>query len=119
MIGGCTVILVVSQIIGLFAVGLYLLSYQLKKRKQIVWVTCISNTLYVVQYLLLGAFSGAVMDILSTVSSFFATQKNEQSFKRYARWIAAYNLIIIAVIGVAIAVVQKAPVELLPVTGAL
>ena len=53
--------LIISQIIGLGAVGLYLLSYQLKKRSHIVWVTCISNALYVLQYLLLGAFSGAVI----------------------------------------------------------
>jgi len=74
-------LLIVSQIIGLTAVGLYLLSYQLKKRKHIVWVTCISNALYVLQYVLLGAFSGAVMDFMSTVSSFFAAKKNDPVFK--------------------------------------
>lgn len=49
-------LLIVSQIIGLLAVGLYLISFQLKKRGQIVWATCISNALYVLQYILLGAF---------------------------------------------------------------
>ena len=68
-------LLVASQIIGLAAVGLYLLSYQLKKRKQIVWVTCISNALYVLQYVLLGAFSGAILDFMSTVSSFLAAKE--------------------------------------------
>lgn len=69
--------LIISQIIGPGAVGLYLLSYQLKNRKQIVWVVCISNAFYVLQYLLLGAFSGAIMDFLSTVSSFLAAKKSE------------------------------------------
>ena len=68
-------ILIISQIIGLAAVGLYLLSYQLKKRKQIVWTTFFSNFLYVVQYILLKAFSGAVMDALCAVGSFFAGKK--------------------------------------------
>ena len=62
--------LIISQVIGVAAVALYLISYQLKKRRDIVWVTCISNALYVLQYILLGAFSRAIMDFMSTVSSF-------------------------------------------------
>lgn len=112
-------LLVVSQIIGLAAVGLYLLSYQLKKRKQIVWTTCISNSLYVLQYILLGAFSGAIMDALSTVSSFFAAKKNSPLFKRYAKWLAVSNMIVITAAGLAIAIVQKDPIELIPIAGAL
>ncbi len=112
-------ILIISQIIGLAAVGLYLLSYQLKTRKQIVWVTCLSNALYVFQYILLGAFSGAVMDLLSAVGSFFAGKKHTASLKPYIEWIAAANLIVIAVAGLFITVKQNDPIELLPIFGAL
>lgn len=112
-------LLIVSQIIGLAAVGLYLLSYQLKKRKQIVWVTCISNALYVLQYMLLGAFSGAVMDFLSTVSSFLAAKKNDNPFKRYTKWLALSNMLVIATVGLATAFFQKEWIELLPIAGAL
>lgn len=108
-----------SQIIGFAAVGLYLLSYQLKKRKQIVWVTCISNALYVLQYLLLGAFAGAVMDIMSTVSSFFAAKKTEAPFNRHARALAWSNMLAIAVVGLVSAVIQGEWLELLPIAGAL
>ena len=73
-------ILIVSQIIGFAAVALYLLSFQLKKRGQIVWATCLSNVLYVQQYVLLGAFSGAILDGLSAISSFFAAKKNTPKF---------------------------------------
>lgn len=110
---------IASQIIGFAAVGLYLLSYQLKRRNQIVWVTCISNALYVLQYLLLGAFSGAVMDVMSTVSSFFAAKKNDIPFSRYARVLAWSNMIIIAVVGFISAFVQGEWIELLPIAGAL
>ncbi len=111
--------LIISQIIGIVAVALYLLSYQLKKRRQIVWATCISNALYVLQYILLGAFSGAVLDFLSTVSSFLAAKKNEAPFRRYAWWLAFSNLLIIAVAGAATAVLQRDWIELIPVAGAL
>lgn len=110
---------IVSQFVGFAAVGLYLLSYQLKKRNQIVWVTCISNALYVLQYILLGAFSGAVMDILSTVSSFFAAKKNVAPFNRYSNILVWSNMIIIAVIGLISAFVQREWIELLPIAGAL
>ncbi len=110
---------IASQIIGFAAVGLYLLSYQLKSRKQIVWVTCVSNALYVLQYILLGAFSGAVMDIMSTVSSFFAAKKNEVPFRRHARLLVWSNMIIIAAVGLISAFIQREWLELLPIAGAL
>lgn len=112
-------LLIVSQIIGISAVVLYLLSFQLKKRKQIVWCTCLSNALYVLQYILLGAFSGAVMDFLSTVSSFFAGKKNASWFKRHIKLIALLNFGLITAAGVALAVVQRDPIELIPIAGAL
>ena len=112
-------LLIVSQIIGFGAVGLYLLSYQLKKRSHIVWATCISNALYVLQYVLLGAFSGAVMDFMSTVSSFLAAKKNDVPFKKHARWVAWLNMIMIAVVGLISAVAQREWIELLPIAGAL
>jgi hypothetical protein len=112
-------LLIASQIIGLAAVGLYLLSYQLKRRKSIVWVTCVSNALYVLQYILLGAFSGAVLDFLSAVSSFFAAKKNDAPFLRYRKWLAASNLLLIAAAGIISAVLQRDPIELIPIAGAL
>ena len=112
-------ILFVSQLIGIAAVGLYLLSYQLKKRKQIVWATCISNAFYVLQYVLLGAFSGAVMDTLSTVGSFLAGKKNSPLFRRYSRWFALLCFSLITVSGVVIAAVRRDWIELIPIVGAL
>ena len=112
-------ILIISQIIGLGAVALFLLSYQLKKRKQIVWVVCASNALYVLQYVLLGAFTGAIMDALSTVGSFLAGKKHTQPYVKYTKLIAAANLIVIAAAGLIIAIMQRDPIELLPIAGAL
>ena len=111
--------LIIPQIIGLAAVALYLLSFQLKKRNHIVWTTCISNGLYVLQYILLGAFSGAVMDFLSTVCSFFAGKKNAPGFRKHTKLIALFGFGFITVAGIAIAVVRRDPVELLPIAGAL
>ena len=116
---GLISVLIISQIIGLAAVGLYLLSYQLKKRSHIVCVTCISNGLYVLQYVLLGAFSGAVMDFMSTVASFFAGTKHSPKFSKYSKLIALINMLLIVAAGFTIAFIRHDPIELLPIAGAL
>jgi len=111
-------LLIVSQIIGVAAVGLYLLSFQLKKRVQIVWVTCLSYLFYVVQYLMLGAFSGAVLDILSAASSYCAGQKNAPRFRRYAKAAAWLIMGAIVAAGLLLAYFRRDWVELLPIAGA-
>ena len=112
-------LLIAAQIIGFVAVGLYLLSFQLKKRTHIVWVTFASNTFYVLQYLLLGAFSGAIMDVLSTIASFLAAKKHSPRFKTHARFIAALSMAFIVIVGLGIAIVRRSLIELIPVAGAL
>lgn len=110
---------IITQLIGFGAVGLYLLSFQLKTRKQIVWVTCLSNVLYVLQYVLLGAFSGATLDGLSAVSSFFAARKHTPRLQRCWKWIAAVTFLLIIFAGAALAMAQRDWLELLPIVGAL
>lgn len=111
-------VLILSQIIGITAVALYLLSFQLKKRGQIVGVTCLSYLFYVIQYLMLRAFSGAILDILSAGLSFGAGHKNAPRFRRYAKWAAATGLGAIVAAGLIITFLQRDPIELLPIAGA-
>lgn len=59
----------IPQIVGLLAVATFLLSYQERDRKNIILLNTISRCLYILQYLLLGAFSGVVLDILGAISS--------------------------------------------------
>lgn len=112
-------IIIIAQILGFAAVALYLLSYQLKKRTQIVSVTFVSNMFYVVQYLLLGAFSGAIMDVLSTIASFLAIKKNAPQIKKYAKWIAFSIVAIITLIGFIIVKIQSNWIEIFPIGGAV
>ena len=111
--------LYLAQVLGFGAVGLYLLSYQLKKRTQIVWATFFSNLFYVVQYFLLGAFSGAAMDILSTVASLLAAGKHNPRFSRHTKWIVAGMVAVIIGVGLAIAIIRGSWLELIPIGGAV
>lgn len=110
---------IAAQVLGFAAVGLYLLSYQLKKRVQIVWTTFFSNLFYVAQYVLLGAFSGAIMDLLSTVASFFAAKKSSPVIKKWAKWFIIASVLVIVGAGLAIALLRHSWIELIPIGGAV
>jgi len=109
----------IPQIIGLAAVATFLLSYQQKKRKNIIIFNTISRCLYILQYLLLGAYSGAVLDVLGAISSVIAGKKHTRFIKRHTKAVfIAINLVIIFS-GVAIALINKSLLDLLPILGVL
>ena len=90
---------ITAQIVGFFGVATFLLSYQLKRRKNIILVNSISSFLYVLQYLLLGAFEGAAIDVLSGVSSVSAHNKNRGFIKKYTKFVASFFALLIFVAG--------------------
>lgn len=73
---------IAAQITGVFAVIAFLFSYQQKKRNNIIIWNAMSRCLYIVQYIMLGAFEGAVLDVLGTVSSIAAQNKNKPFIKK-------------------------------------
>lgn len=87
----------IAQVVGLFAVATFLLSYQQKKRKNIILLNATSRVLYIIQYILLGAYAGAVLDVLGTVSSVAAQNKNKGFIKRHTKFtVIVIDLIIFA-----------------------
>ena len=91
--------IIIAQIVGLFAVTTFLLSYQMKKRINIVMCNSVSRVLYVVQYLLLGAFEGAVLDVLGTFSSIMAGYKDKGFIKRNLKLVIILINVLIFVCG--------------------
>ena len=73
-----------AQIVGYIAVVIFLLSYLQKTRMRIIGFNLTSRVLYILQYLLLGAFEGAVLDVLGAISSLIASKKNSGLVKRFA-----------------------------------
>ena len=108
-----------AQIIGILAVATFLLSYQQKKRSHIIITNVVSRLLYITQYILLGAFSGAVLEILGAGSSVIAEKKNRGFFKRHMKaTVIAVNALIV-VSGVAIALINKSFLDLFSLCGVL
>ena len=75
---------IIPQIIGITGTVLYILCFQLKHRIGIILMNATSRLLFVIQYCLLGAFSGAILDILGITAAFVATKKDKSFFKKHA-----------------------------------
>ncbi len=71
----------IAQITGFFAVATFLLSYQIKKKNNMIFCNALSRGLYILQYILLGAFEGAVLDVLGLFCSIVAAKKDK--FKKH------------------------------------
>lgn len=75
----------VAFFVGISAVIFYLLSYLARKRNSIITLNTTSRVLYIIQYVLLGAFEGAVLDIAGILSSVLAGRKHSGFIKKYTK----------------------------------
>lgn len=83
-------------IIGLLAVACFLLSYQMKRRKGIILLNATSRALYILQYILLGAFDGAALDVTGMIASLLAGKKDAALIKKHLKlFIIGIDVIII------------------------
>lgn len=107
---------IVANVVGVIAVAIFVFSYQQRTRRGIVLCNVISRALYVVQYMLLFAFEGAVLDVVGILASVLAQRKETPVIKKHMKIIAtAVNLLIVAV-GL---LMYKNPFSLLPMLGVL
>ena len=102
--------------VGILAVALFLLSYQQKTRMRIILFNTASRVLYILQYILLGAYEGAVLDILGAVSSIVAGRKGAGFVKKHAKLLL---VLIDAVIVAAGLILYENVYSLLPIAGVL
>ncbi len=91
---------IIPQIVGITGTVLYILCFQLKHRIGIILMNATSRLLFVIQYCLLGAFAGAILDILGITAAFVATKKDKEFFKKHAFLIFALTVAVIIAGGV-------------------
>ncbi len=107
---------IAAQIVGVIAVITFLLSYQLKNRASILFVNGCSSALYVLQYLMLGAFEGALIDVLATIITFVAHQKEKKYIAKHLPIIIVVLNLLLVLAGL---VTYKNIYSLLPVIGTI
>ena len=88
---------IIAFVVGILAVACFLLSYQQKKRGRIILLNMTSRGLYILQYIFLGAFDGAALDVSGFVASFLAQKKDTPFIKKHLKlFILGIDVIIIA-----------------------
>ena len=105
-----------ANAIGIAAVALFVLSYQMKKRRTIVWCNVISRALYVIQYVLLTAFEGAVLDVIGILASVLAQRKDMPFIQKHLKAVIAVVNVLIVTAGI---LLYENVFSLLPVLGVL
>lgn len=107
---------IIANIIGVFAVATFVLSYQLKTRKAIIICNAVSRVLFVAQYFLLGAFEGAMLDVVSIAAVVLAEKRDTPFIKKHLK--AAIILVNLAMIATGI-IFYKNIFSFLPLIGVL
>ena len=74
---------ILANAFGILAVILFVLSYQIKNRKALIATNAASRILYVVQYILLGAFEGALLDIIAFFISLLCHRRENKIIKNH------------------------------------
>ena len=107
-------------IVGIAAVVTFLLGYLQKKRKAILVLNVTSRFLYIFQYVLLGAFAGALLDVMGTVIAVVAGKKDTPIIKRHLKAVIAITTVLTVVAGVLVSIfVTKKPYDFMPIIGIL
>jgi len=91
---------IAAQIVGVVAVAMFLSSYQFKTRKNIILVNASANILYVLQYIMLGAFEGAFVDSLSAMSSIVANNKHKSLIAKNTKAVVVFINLLFLLAGV-------------------
>lgn len=103
-----------ATIFGILAVIFFGISFQCGKRKNIIFVNLISRIFYILQYLLLGAFEGAVFDLIGAGAALPAKAKDHRLVRKWQPLILAAIFSIVAVAGI---LTYRSLWSLLPLAG--
>ena len=107
---------ILANIIGTMATVMFVLSYQMKTRRWIIILNAGSRILYVVQYLLLGAFEGALLDTVAFFISLLCRNREKGFIKDHFLFtVIAANL---AIVGFGM-ITYKDIFSLLPILGVI
>lgn len=83
-----------AQLIGFGGTVLTIIAYQQNKRKRILGCTVISAALFAIHYIILGAYTGAIMNVLAGTRS-LVFMNNTKKWAKSKIWVVVFMLIYI------------------------
>lgn len=106
---------ILVQVIGFIGVAFFLLSYQVKSNKKLFAFQTVGSGLFCLQFFLLGAYSGCLSLVVSTVRNVMMTRYNTSKIIQWNGWV-----LILSAAAVAVSVVTwNGLISLLPVAGTI
>ena len=88
-----------AHIFGVLAVLTFLLSFQFKTRRNIIIVNLSSRLFYILQYILLGAFEGVVLDFMGFLLSILAGYKEKPFLKKHLKSVMIISTLLLLSVG--------------------
>ena len=107
---------IAANIVGVLAVVLYVLCYQMKTRSGIILMNAASRVLFVTQYLMLGAFEGALMDVIALCVAVLYRFRGKGVLKGRDTLVCVLANAAIVLLGLT---TYRSPISLLPIFGVL
>lgn len=107
---------IAGNILGLLAVAMFVLSYQMKSRRNIILLNASSRLLFIIQYLLLGAFEGALLDTIAFFVSLLCQKRDHEFIKKHFALTVILSDIAIFALGM---ITYKNIFSILPILGVI
>ena len=83
---------IIAQILGVFAIIIGFLSYQTKSSKGVLALQSLTTVTFTVHYLLLGAYSGMIMNAVGIIRNFFY-YNSQKKFFSWKCWPIVFALV--------------------------
>lgn len=112
----------IAQVIGIFAMTFNLLSYQQKTRNKAIIFQLFGTTLFTVNFLMLGAMVGGLMNLIGAVRAVIFINKEKLKADHIA-WFIGFTVIFLVTYVLTFTVLDKEPtatnfiLEFLPIIG--
>lgn len=105
-----SIINIIYIIVSILSVALYVMSVQLKKKKNILITQIFASVCYLIVYVIKGAWSGVFVELLEQIKdiSFIKLEKNHKKIPMYVLSIFIFLLVFVSII------FYDGPLSLLP-----
>ena len=97
---------IIAQIIGLMAIAIEVMSFQKNTKKQLLRLQIISCGMFGLQYLFLGAFSGAVVNFVCMLRNYLFNK-----FKKIPLYLILATLLVLIILSI---ITYDGPISLMP-----
>ena len=84
---------IIGQIIGFVAMAVIVFSYQQKSHKNILTFQMVSGLLFTVHFLLIGAYTGCVSNLIGALRSLIYAYRGKNKFTDFKLWPVIFSVV--------------------------